>query len=99
VTDAIGNNSCGLTLVPGLVKIDYRAASCAVKARIFVARKGVLARKEIPLVALLYCFKMPLQIPFLRQSYRCIQARNQGGGSICPPKFSNHCVSIETFKE
>ena len=47
VTDVIGSNSCGLTLVPGLMKIDCRAASCAVKARLFVARKGVLAGKSL----------------------------------------------------
>ena len=36
-----------------------------------MARKGVLAGKSLLVALVLYCFKMPLQIPFLRQSYRC----------------------------
>jgi len=71
VTVVIGSSSCGLTLGS---RFGENCLACSKLCFQIPHICGMWRRfgREIPLVALVYCFIMPLQIPFLYQRYRCI---------------------------
>ena len=104
VTNVIGSNRCGLTLGSQFGEDWVPCCKLAFKSRIFVARKGVLAGKSLVVALLLYCFKMPLQIPFLRQSYRCIADQTNmfwmriNKNDLPPVCSKNGTIGLDSFR-